>query len=54
MEEPQLAEGFYEIKKVAFVAKFEGDADQKAYQSITKGKWSKCGLWIELYQSGLK
>ena len=38
LEEPTLNEGFYEIKKVAFVAKFNDDEDKKAYQSITKGK----------------
>lgn len=38
LEEPKVNEGFYEVKKVAFVAKFNDDEDQKAYQSITKGK----------------
>lgn len=36
VEEPSTGEGFYEVKKVNFLAKFSGEDDKKAYQSFSK------------------
>jgi hypothetical protein len=35
-EEPQLNEGFYEINKVNFIAKFSDDADKEFYRKFSK------------------
>jgi hypothetical protein len=35
-EEPQLGEGFYEVNKVNFLAKFENDDDKEFYHKFSK------------------
>ena len=35
-EDPQLNEGFYEVNKVNFVAKFESEADREFYRKFSK------------------
>ena len=35
-EEPQVNEGFYEVNKVNFVAKFESQADREFYRKFSK------------------
>lgn len=36
VEEPMLTEGFYEINKVNFIAKFNDDTDKDAYHQFSK------------------
>lgn len=36
LEEPQVGEGFKEIKKINFIAKFNDDEDKKAYEVFSK------------------
>jgi hypothetical protein len=35
-EEPELAEGLYEINQVNFVAKFSDDSDREFYRKFSK------------------
>ena len=36
LEEPETSEGFYEVKKVNFLAKFNDEADKQAYHCYSK------------------
>jgi hypothetical protein len=36
VEAPQTNEGFKEVKKINFIAKFNDDEDKKAYEAFSK------------------